>query len=57
LDWIRRFIIFHNKKHPREMGVPEVTEFIIHLATKGNVSASTHALQRGRLAVKPPLNI
>ncbi len=41
LDWIRRFIIFHNKRHPREMGVPEVQEFIIHLATKGNVSAST----------------
>jgi integron integrase len=41
IDWIRRFIIFHNKKHPREMGTSEVQEFIIHLATKDNVSAST----------------
>ncbi|MBL8099959.1 MAG: integron integrase [Anaerolineales bacterium] len=41
IDWIRRFILHHNKKHPREMGVPEVQNFIIHLATKDNVSAST----------------
>lgn len=41
IDWIRRFILYHNKKHPREMGVPEVQDFIIHLATRGNVSAST----------------
>lgn len=41
IDWIRRFILFHNKRHPREMGVPEVQDFIIHLATKNNVSAST----------------
>lgn len=41
IDWIRRFILHHNKKHPREMGAPEVQEFIIHLATQNNVSAST----------------
>lgn len=41
IDWIRRFILHHNKKHPREMGVPEVQDFIIHLATKNNISAST----------------
>jgi len=41
IDWIRRFIIYHDKKHPREMGAPEVQNFIIHLATHGNVSAST----------------
>lgn len=41
LDWIRRFILYHNKRHPREMGVPEVQDFIVHLATKDNVSAST----------------
>jgi len=28
VDWIRRFILFHNKRHPREMGVPEVQAFI-----------------------------
>lgn len=41
IDWIRRFILHHNKKHPREMGVPEVQDFIIHLATKNSISAST----------------
>jgi len=41
IDWIRRYIIYHDKRHPRDMGVPEVQAFIIHLATDGNVSAST----------------
>jgi hypothetical protein len=41
VDWIRRFILFHKKRHPREMGVAEVQEFIVHLAADGNVSAST----------------
>jgi len=41
IDWIRRYIIFHNKTHPREMGASQVQEFIIHLATAANVSAST----------------
>ncbi|MDD2934815.1 MAG: integron integrase [Methylotenera sp.] len=41
LQWIKRFVIFHNKRHPREMGVKEVEAFLTHLATVGNVSAST----------------
>ncbi|MDH5408131.1 MAG: integron integrase [Gammaproteobacteria bacterium] len=41
LQWIRRFIFFHNKRHPKDMGKPEVTEFLTHLAVKKNVSAST----------------
>ena len=41
VDWIRRFILFHNKRHPREMGAPEVETFLTHLATVGRVSAST----------------
>jgi len=40
-DWIRRFILFHNKRHPREMAEPEVTAFLTHLARVGNVAAST----------------
>ncbi len=40
-DWIRRFILFHQKKHPQEMGEPEVTEFLSHLARDGLVAAST----------------
>jgi len=41
IDWIRRYILYHGKRHPREMGVPEVQDFITHLATQNNVSAST----------------
>jgi integron integrase len=41
VDWIRRYILFHNKRHPREMGAPEVQAFLTHLAVKENVAAST----------------
>ena len=40
-DWIRRFILFHDKKHPSEMGEAEVEAFLSHLAVVGKVSAST----------------
>ena len=38
--WFRRFIVFHEKRHPSEMGAPEVTAFLSSLAARG-VSAST----------------
>ena len=41
LAWIRRFIFFHGKRHPAEMGAPEVTKFLSSLAVEGNVAAST----------------
>jgi integron integrase len=41
VQWIRRYILFHNKRHPKDMGVPEIEEFLTHLATTENVSAST----------------
>ena len=41
VNWIRRFILFHNKRHPRDMGTPEIRAFLAHLATEGNVAAST----------------
>ena len=41
LQWIRRFIFFHGKKHPREMGGPQVEAFLSHLATDARVAAST----------------
>ncbi len=40
-QWIRRFILFHNKRHPSEMAEPEVEAFLTHLAVKGKVAAST----------------
>lgn len=39
--WIRRFIVFHGKRHPREMGAAEVTRYLSSLATAGRVAAST----------------
>ena len=40
-DWVRRFILFHAKRHPREMGHAEVEAFLTHLAVAGRVAAST----------------
>lgn len=41
LDWIKRYILFHNKTHPAQMGAPEVEAFLSHLAVAGKVAAST----------------
>src|SRR5512145_1527447 len=41
LGWIRRFIIFHRRTHPLQMGQHEVAAFLSSLATDGDVSAST----------------
>jgi integron integrase len=44
VHWIKRFILFHGKRHPREMGEAEVGAFLTHLATEGHVAASTQNL-------------
>jgi len=41
LDWIRRFILFHGKRHPDTMGEREVAAFLSHLAINRSVAAST----------------
>lgn len=41
VDWTRRFILFHDKRHPQDMGAEEVRDFLSHLATERNVAAST----------------
>src|SRR4051794_10253165 len=41
LDWIRRFILFNDKKHPAEMSALGVEQFLTHLAIDGRVAAST----------------
>ena len=41
LGWIRRFILFHHKRHPNDMGVEEVQTFLSHLAVHVQVAAST----------------
>jgi len=41
VDWTRRFILFHGKRHPKEMGEAEVAAFLTHLAVNRKVAAST----------------
>ena len=44
VDWIKRYIFFHNKRHPAEMGEAEIRAFISDLASKKSVSASTQTV-------------
>jgi hypothetical protein len=39
--WIRRFILFHGKRHPVELGSQEISAFLTHLAVAGKVASST----------------
>lgn len=41
VQWIKRFILFHKKRHPAEIGEKEVEQFLTHLAVAGKVAAST----------------
>ncbi len=41
VHWILRYIRFHSIRHPNEMGAPEVSAFLTHLAVEGNVAPST----------------
>ncbi len=41
VGWIRRFILFHDKRHPQDMGAPEVVAFLTHLAAERRVGATT----------------
>ena len=41
VQWAKRFILFHQKRHPSAMGAPEVNEFLTHLAVERHVSSST----------------
>jgi integron integrase len=41
IQWAKRFILFHSKRHPRDMGRAEIEAFLTHLAVDGKVAAST----------------
>jgi hypothetical protein len=49
VGWIRRYILFHKKRHPSAMGAIEVNAFLTHLAVSENVAASTQAQARSAL--------
>jgi integron integrase len=63
-NWIRRFILHHNKQHPKDLGAPEIRDFLAHLVNDRNVAPSTqnvalHAIlflyQQVLLIELPPL--
>ena len=41
IGWMARYIHFHHKRHPKDMGAPEIEVLLAHLAVEGNVSGST----------------
>lgn len=49
VDWVRRFILFNGRRHPRDMGAPEVEAFLTHLAVGRKVSASTQNQARAAI--------
>jgi hypothetical protein len=53
LGWIRRFILFHGKRHPGDMAEAEVTDFLTSLARDGKVAASTQNQARKSFAHVP----
>lgn len=59
IQWIKRYIYFHNKKHPAEMGEKELTAFLTHLAVNKDVTPSTQnqALSALLFLYKQVLNI
>lgn len=44
LSWIKRYILFHNKYHPKDMGKQEIEQYLIYLAVKQKVSPTTPML-------------
>jgi integron integrase len=49
VQWIKRFITFHDKRHPRDMGVEEIEKYLNHLAIEKKVSASTQSQAKSAL--------
>ncbi len=65
VSWVRRFILFHNKRHPQDMGKQEIEAYLTHLAVTRHVSPSTQNqafnallfLYRNVLEIEFPQNI
>jgi hypothetical protein len=54
VDGVRRFVLFHNKRHPKEMAAAEVAAFLTHLAVDRQVSASTQHQAKSALNIDLP---
>lgn len=53
VHWIKRYVLFHNMRHPRELGQAEIESFLTHLAVERNVAASTPNQARAALLFLP----
>ena len=49
VDWARRFILFHGKRHPKDLGAPDVEAFLTYLAVERGVAAATQSQARSAL--------
>jgi integron integrase len=49
LDWIKRYIYFHGKRHPKDLGARDIEAFLTHLAVVGKVAASTQNLAKSSI--------
>ena len=54
--WIKRYILFHNKRHPQEMGVSEIEAFLTYLAVDQHVTASRQNQALSALFICPSLH-
>src|SRR5262245_65558191 len=53
IGWVKRFILFHEKRHPKDMGAAEIRAFLSYLATHEHVAASTqNGAQIGRASCR-----
>ena len=46
VHWAKRCMLFHHKRHPADMGAPDIHVFLTHLAVEGQVAAATHNVAR-----------
>lgn len=49
VDWAKRFILYHNKRHPQEIGKQKIEDFLTYLVRNRQVSASTQNQARAAL--------
>jgi len=49
VDWIKRFVLFHGKRHPESLGAPDVEAFLTHLAVERKVAAATQNLAKSSI--------
>ena len=49
IHWIKRFIYFYGKRHPKDMGAHDIETFLTHLAVKGKVAAATQNLAKSSI--------